>query len=89
MNNYKRVKYYKKTKYLLYRLVGSNEGYMHIGISDDGICKNDKNYQTYHVMKIDEIIKQNNFKNIPELGCGQGANMAYLAKKIQMLNLQV
>lgn len=62
---------------------------MHIGISDDGICKNDKNYQTYHVMKIDEIIKQNNFKNILELGCGQGANMAYLAKKIQMLNLQV
>ncbi len=74
-------KYYKKTKYLLYRLAGSNEGYMHIDISDDGIHKNGQNYQTYHVNKIDEIIKQNNFKNILELGCGQGANMAYLAKK--------
>ena len=74
-------KYYKKTKYLLYRLAGSNEGYMHIDISDDGIHKNGKNYQTYHVSKIDEIIKKNKFKNILELGCGQGANMAYLAKR--------
>ncbi len=74
-------RYYKKTKYLLYRLMGSKEGYMHIDISDDGIHQNGKNYQTYHVNKINEIIKQNNFKNVLELGCGQGANMAYLAKR--------
>ena len=74
-------RYYKKTKYLLYRLAGSNVGYMHIDISDDGIHKKGKNYQTYHVNKIDEIIKKNNFKNVLELGCGQGANMAYLAKR--------
>lgn len=74
-------RYYKKTKYLLYRLAGSKLGYMHIGISDDGIYKKRKNYQDYQVKKIDEIIKENNCKSIVELGCGQGANMAYLAKK--------
>ena len=74
-------RYYKKTKYLLYRIPGSKDGYMHIGISDDGICEKGKTYQTYQLNKIDEIIKSNNFKNVLELGSGQGANMAYLAKR--------
>lgn len=74
-------RYYKKTKYLLYRLPMSGEGYMHIGISDDGIHKKGINYQLYQIDKVNEIIKKNNFKNVLELGCGQGVNMAYLAKR--------
>lgn len=74
-------RYYKKTKYILYRFAGSRDGYMHIGISDDGICKKGKNYQTYHVDKLDKIIKENKCRQVLELGCGQGANMAYLAKR--------
>ncbi|MCH5166758.1 MAG: class I SAM-dependent methyltransferase [Erysipelotrichales bacterium] len=73
-------RYYKKTKFLLYRLGGSKEGYMHIGVSDDGLHKKGENYQTYHLNKINDIIKKHNFKNVLELGSGQGANMAYLAK---------
>lgn len=76
-------RYYKKTKYLLYRLAGSKEGYMHIDISDNGIHKKGQNYQTYHIVKLNEIIKQNRCKKVLELGCGQGANMAYLAKRNQ------
>lgn len=75
-------RYYKKTKYLLYRL-NSKEGYMHIGISEDGECeKNKHNHnQTYQTDKVNEFIKRANAKHILELGCGQGANMAYLAKQ--------
>ncbi len=75
-------RYYKKNKYLLYRIAaGDKNGNMHIGISDDGIVKKNEKYQTYHVSKLDEIIKTNNYSQVLELGCGQGANMAYLAKK--------
>lgn len=76
------IRYYKKTKYLLYRLAGSKNGEMHIDISDDGIHKNGVKYQEYHEEKLSEILKDNSkIKNVLELGCGQGANMAYLAKR--------
>ncbi len=82
-------RYYKKTKYLFYRLVGSKNGEMHIGISDDGICKKGVNYQDYHPKKISEILNNNsNINNVLELGCGQGANMAYLAKKHPKVKFQ-
>lgn len=73
-------RYYKKTKYLLYRLA-NKEGYMHIGLSDDGRCIKGNQYQTYQLNKINELIYQKSATNILELGCGQGANMAYLAKQ--------
>lgn len=73
--------YYKKTKYILYRL-DSREGYMHISISEDGKCvKCNKYYQTYQLDKINELINQVNATNVLELGCGQGANMSYLARR--------
>lgn len=76
------IRYYKKTKYLLYRLAGSKNGEMHIDISDDGIHRKGVKYQEYHEEKLSEILKNNsNIKNVLELGCGQGANMAYLAKR--------
>lgn len=74
-------RYYKKTKYLLYRLFGHRDGYMHIAISDDGIHKTGKNYYTYHIDKLNEITKKYNCKSVLELGCGQGANLGYLAKR--------
>lgn len=73
-------RYYQKTKYLLYRLA-SKKGYMHIGLSDDGSCIKGNHYQTYQLDKINELLKQKNATKILELGCGQGANMAYLAKQ--------
>lgn len=73
-------RYYKKTKYLLYRMV-NKEGYMHIGITEDGKCVNWNKYQTYQLDRINELIKQSNATTILELGCGQGANMAYLSKQ--------
>lgn len=79
-------RYYKKTKYLLYRLA-SKEGYMHIGASEDGKCINWNKYQTYQLDRINELINQTNAKIILELGCGQGANMAYLAKKNKDISL--
>ena len=76
------IRYYKKTKYLLYRLVGSKNGEMHIDISDDGIYKKGVKYQEYHEERLNEILTNNpEIKNVLELGCGQGANMAYLAKR--------
>jgi ubiquinone/menaquinone biosynthesis C-methylase UbiE len=74
--------YYIKNKYLLYRWAsGSKDGFMHMGLSDNGKREKGKHYQTYQVEKIDEIIKENNFKNVLELGCGQGANACYLASR--------
>jgi ubiquinone/menaquinone biosynthesis C-methylase UbiE len=76
------VRYYKKNKYLFYRLVGSKNGEMHIDISDDGIHRRGVKYQEYHEEKISEILKDDpQIKNVLELGSGQGANMAYLAKR--------
>ena len=83
------IRYYKKTKYLLYRLAGSKNGEMHIDISDDGIHKRMKNYQKYHEEKLSEILTNNsNIKNVLELGCGQGVNMAYLAKRHPNIKFQ-
>ncbi len=80
-------RYYKKTKYLLYRLFGSSKGYMHIDISDDGINKKGKNYQDYQVERLTKIIKENNCKNILEIGSGQSANLKGLAKRNKELTL--
>lgn len=83
------IRYYKKTKYLLYRLAGSKNGEMHIDISEDGVHKKGVKYQEYHEKKISEIIQNNpNIKNVLELGCGQGANMAYLAKRHPKVKFQ-
>lgn len=76
------IRYYKKTKYLLYRLAGSKNGEMHIGISDDGTHKKKIKYHEYHEEKLSELLDKNpNIQNVLELGCGQGANMSYLAKR--------
>lgn len=83
------IRYYKKTKYLLYRLAGSKNGEMHIDISDDGIHKKGVKYQEYHEEKLSEILKNNpSIENVLELGCGQGANMAYLARRYPRVSFQ-
>ncbi len=80
-------RYYKKTKYLLYRLFGSSKGYMHIDISDDGVHTKGKNYQDYQVKRLTKIINEYNCKDILEIGSGQSANLKGLAKSISNLNL--
>lgn len=78
------VSYYKKNKYLFYRLMAkSKSGMMHMGLSDDGICLKNKFYGDYQVKYIDKLIKEKRCKSVLEIGSGQGANLLYLAKRNQ------
>lgn len=75
-------KYYKINKHA-YRLFHSKNGFMHMKISFDNKMHNDGElYQPNTVMK---YITPNT-KNILELGCGQGANLCYLASKNKDIN---
>lgn len=70
-------KYYRINK-KAYRLFHSKRGFMHMSISfDDKMHKDGELYQPNTV----ESYITNNTKNILELGCGQGANLSYLAPK--------
>lgn len=68
-------KYYKINA-LAYRKIHSKEGFMHMSIT----TKNkDMNGVLYQPKTVEKFIDKNT-TNILELGCGQGANLTYLAK---------
>ncbi len=76
------VSYYKKNKYLFYRLMAkSKSGTMHMGLSDDGLCLKNTCYGNYQVDFIDRYIKENRCHTILEIGSGQGANLLSLASR--------
>lgn len=77
-------RYYKKTKYLLYRLAAAGTGYMHIGLSDDD--KYHKNGTLYQLIHIENLINDTHAKTVLELGSGQGANLGYLSKRVKDTN---
>lgn len=82
MNTENVVSYYKKNKYLFYRLMAkSKSGMMHMGLSDDGVCLKGKSYSHYQVDFIHRLIEEKNCKTILEIGSGQGANLLSLAKR--------
>ncbi len=72
-------RYYRTTKYILYRVFGHPSGYMHMAVSENGKTK--KSDYHYHPRKIAELIREKGAKNVLELGSGQGANLNYLAKR--------
>ena len=69
-------KYYKINK-LAYRFFHSKSGFMHMSISINDQNKKGKLYQPETVS---DYIKEGT-KSVLELGCGQGANIRYLAEK--------
>ena len=74
------VSYYKKNKYLFYRVMAkSKSGMMHMGLSEDGSCLKNKFYGDYQVKFINTFMKENSCQRILEIGSGQGANLFYLA----------
>jgi len=79
-------KYYKTTKYILYRIFGHHVGYMHVSISEDGKVK--KSDYNYHPQKIAELVGEKNAKNVLELGSGQSANIRYLAKRFSNVDFK-
>lgn len=82
MSNKNIVSYYRKNKYLFYRVMAkSKSGMMHMGLSDDGKCLKNQFYGDYQVKFIDNYIKENSCKKVLEIGSGQGANLFYLAKR--------
>lgn len=82
MSNKNIVSYYRKNKYLFYRVMAkSKSGTMHMGLSDDGKCLKNQFYGDYQVKFIDNYIKDNSCKKVLEIGSGQGANLLYLAKR--------
>lgn len=70
-------KYYKTNK-KAYRKIHSKKGFMHMSISFDNKLHEDG--ELYQPNTVQEYITENT-KNILELGCGQGANLLYLADK--------
>lgn len=74
-------RYYKKTKYLLYRLAAKSIGYMHIGLSDDG--KYHKDGMLFQLKHIQKLICDTHAKTVLELGSGQGSNLGYLSKRVK------
>lgn len=82
MSNKNIISYYRKNKYLFYRIMAkSKSGMMHMGLSDDGKCLKNQFYGNYQVKFIDNYIKENSCKKVLEIGSGQGANLLYLAKQ--------
>lgn len=72
-------RYYKECdKY--YKKLYHPAGFMHLGVSkDDFVRREDDEYRQLYF--IEEQIHKQNAKKILELGCGQGVNSTYLAKK--------
>lgn len=83
-----RVKnYYKRTKWLLFRLFASNIGFMHIGLSNSGKYRKNSGYEFAQLLYVNKFIINHPVKNVLELGCGQGTNLAFLAWKNPNINL--
>ena len=71
--------YYKKTHRLFYKTFASKHGFMHIGLSEDGTYRKDRGYELYQLQVVNQIIADTNAHRVLEIGCGQCANLKYLA----------
>ncbi len=71
--------YYKKTHWLFYKTFASKHGFMHIGLSEDGTYRKNQGYELYHLQVINQFVTDTNAKRVLEIGCGQCANLKYLA----------
>lgn len=73
--------YYKNTKWLLFRLFGSKDGFMHIGLNKNNFYVKNSGYELFQPTFIDKHIHSKKTRHVLELGCGQGTNLIYLAQK--------
>lgn len=74
-------KFYKNTKWLLFRIFGSKDGFMHIGLSKNDFYEKNRGYELFQPALINKFIHAKKPKYVLELGCGQGTNLIYLANK--------
>jgi len=72
------IKDYYTTNKISYRLFHNWSGFLHMGISKNGIYKEIDLLE--QVREVEKYIKSLNAKNILELGAGRGANSFYLSK---------
>lgn len=72
------AKYYRYNR-LLYHLVNSRKGFVHLGISYDGKFKEDDMLEQARI--VEKYIKNSGAMNILELAPGKAANAVYLAKR--------
>lgn len=73
--------YYQNTRWLLFRLFASKKGFMHIGLNKNGVYKKNKGYELFQPFLVNKFIYAKHAMHVLELGCGQGANLNYLAYK--------
>ena len=71
------IKNYYKVNHIAYRLFHSLHGFMHFRIASRKMPRFSDIY--YQPKKVSEYIKPND--TVVELGCGQGSNLLYLAKR--------
>ena len=70
---------YYRTNRIAYLLFHNRQGYLHMGLSKNGIYSKEDLIQP--VLQIEEIIHRDSIKTVMELGCGRGANSYFLAKR--------
>lgn len=73
------IKDYYLTNHLCYLIFYNRTGFMHMGISRDGVFKKEDLLEPLNI--IDSYIKKLKARKVLELGAGNGSNSAYLAKK--------
>lgn len=74
-------KYYKIANPFFYRLFCSWRGFMHIGLSNNGVYRREYGYENSQLINIAQYIDNNENLKIVELGCGQCAGLKYLAQQ--------
>lgn len=79
--NIKIAKYYKNTRWLLFRFFGSKDGFMHIGLNKNNFYKKNSGYELFQPAYVNKFIHMKKNCIVLELGCGQGTNLIYLANK--------
>lgn len=72
------ARYYRLNR-LAYKLFNSKQGFVHMGISRDGVFKGDDFLE--HANLISDYINRSHAHDVLELAAGKGATTKYLAKK--------
>ncbi|MBD5098617.1 MAG: methyltransferase domain-containing protein [Clostridiales bacterium] len=75
------VDYYKKSQRLFYRTFASRQGFMHVGLSENGTYKKDAGYELYQLQIVQEAITSTAAADVLEIGCGQCANLSILSSQ--------
>ncbi len=78
-NSGKVVRDYYQTNKIAYRLFHNRQGFLHMGLSDNGHYRSDDLLKP--LIQIGEYIRNRNGFSVLELASGQGANTTYLAEQ--------